>query len=233
MDNSATRAKATNLGNELVKALKLEPGGNTLTRWMAHYIAEQITLAENTTGPAKAAAEERCFNTILALWQQRRALPNGRRPFEDFEPILKTLGRLNPDGTKAFFHRMSQMDEATAAKENADVLKLMKFVDAVDVAARIVIELALESAAENASSNATKVMLREALPSTADLDLDIIRRMTEAADQAGPSDPRIELIAKRLDQLDWFLEISKGVRKAYADELKARRKQSQKAASEG
>jgi len=36
MDNSATHAKAIKLGNELVKVLDLEPGGDTLTRWMAH-----------------------------------------------------------------------------------------------------------------------------------------------------------------------------------------------------
>lgn len=83
MDSSATRTKAINLGNELVNALDLEPGGNTLTRWMAHYLAEQITLVETTSGALKTAAEDRCFKTVLALWQQRSSLPSGRRPLED------------------------------------------------------------------------------------------------------------------------------------------------------
>lgn len=49
-----------NLGKALVKELNLDPGVDTTARWMAHYIAEQIERAENSTG-----AEKRSGRTLF------------------------------------------------------------------------------------------------------------------------------------------------------------------------
>ena len=77
------------LGKQLVESLASERGGDIdmLSRWMSYYIAEQIVAAENATDTTKADAEERCFRTILSLWEHRSNLPNSRRPFESFEPF--------------------------------------------------------------------------------------------------------------------------------------------------
>ena len=85
--------KVINLGKQLVESLATERGGDVdmLSRWMSHYVAEQIVAAENATDATKAEAEERCFRTILSLWEHRSTLPNGRRPFESFEPIFESL----------------------------------------------------------------------------------------------------------------------------------------------
>src|SRR5258708_5779936 len=93
MDNLEIQRQAITLGNKLVEELGREPNMDTLSRWMAHYVAEQIVIAEKTAGVERASAGERCFRTILALWEHRSSLPPGRRPFESFEPILRALER--------------------------------------------------------------------------------------------------------------------------------------------
>ncbi len=70
-DDSEMKEQVISLGKALVKELELEPGVDTLARWMAHYIAEQIAIAENATDDKKVEAESRCFETILKLWQHR------------------------------------------------------------------------------------------------------------------------------------------------------------------
>ena len=92
-----------NLGKALVEELGLNPGVDTLARWMAHYIAEQITIAENATGDDKIRAEQHCFETILKLWEHRLSLPNGQRPFEKFEPIFQALERLDPENKQSYY----------------------------------------------------------------------------------------------------------------------------------
>jgi hypothetical protein len=42
MENLEQSEKIIDLGKMLVKELGLEPGGDTLARWMAHYLAEKI-----------------------------------------------------------------------------------------------------------------------------------------------------------------------------------------------
>ena len=50
------------------RELGLDPGVDTLARWIAHYIAEQMEVAGNATGEDKLTAERRCFDAILKLW---------------------------------------------------------------------------------------------------------------------------------------------------------------------
>lgn len=103
MEDLEIQRRTMNLGKALVKELKLDPGVDTLGRWMAHYIAEQIEFAERTTGDEKREAEERCFNAILKLWNHRSAIPGESKPFVNFEPILRTLKRLDPENDRNFF----------------------------------------------------------------------------------------------------------------------------------
>ena len=44
-----------------MKELKLEPGVDTFSRWMSHYLAEKISVAEQSEGGEKEAAEKECF----------------------------------------------------------------------------------------------------------------------------------------------------------------------------
>jgi hypothetical protein len=74
MESSTTLQKTISLGNQLVALLGEEHNVDLLSRWMAHYISEQMSVIGSTTGESKAAAEERCYNTILKLWAHRAAL---------------------------------------------------------------------------------------------------------------------------------------------------------------
>jgi hypothetical protein len=42
MENLEPQEKVINLGKLFVQELKLEPGVDTFSRWMAHYLAEKI-----------------------------------------------------------------------------------------------------------------------------------------------------------------------------------------------
>lgn len=85
------------LGEKLVRELELEPGHDTLAKWMAHYVAELIHKAQSIPddGPGKAEAEKECAEAILKLWDHVGSLTNKVHPFRSFTPILEFLGRLS------------------------------------------------------------------------------------------------------------------------------------------
>lgn len=141
-----------NLGKALVKELNLDPGVDTTARWMAHYIAEQIERAECSSGIQKKEAEERCFETILKLWNHRSAFPRGSRPFENFEPILRTLVRLDPENERHFFFENRKKKKDGVPEE---VQKWLDIADGIDEAARVWLKYVFEQAALAATDDST------------------------------------------------------------------------------
>src|SRR6266849_5134822 len=85
------------LGKKIVDELGLDQTVDTLGRWMAHYIAGKVRDVEATTGEDHAQKMSECSDAILKLWAHRSELPNGKRPFEGFEPIFRALQSLDPD----------------------------------------------------------------------------------------------------------------------------------------
>jgi hypothetical protein len=75
MESSERSQEILSLGNKLVEELKLADSNDTLSRWMAHYLAELMTQAESATGEAKANLEKQCFETILKIWANRGITP--------------------------------------------------------------------------------------------------------------------------------------------------------------
>src|SRR4051794_2577180 len=60
------------LGRQIVSELGLEPGVDTLSKWMAHHIAELISDAEPQTDPeVKRNKEAQAAVSISKLWQHR------------------------------------------------------------------------------------------------------------------------------------------------------------------
>lgn len=141
-----------NLGKALVKELNLDPRVDTLARWMAHYIAEQIERAENSTGAEKKEAEERCFETILKLWNHRSSFPKGSRPFENFEPIIRTLARLDPENEHHFFFENRKEKKDGVPEE---VQKWLDIADGIDEAARVWLKYVFEQAGLAATDDST------------------------------------------------------------------------------
>ena len=70
----------------------MEPGVDTLGRWMAHYIAELMKLAEETSDlEERKRAQDKCCETILRLWEHRSSLPHDARPLGRLENVLSAI----------------------------------------------------------------------------------------------------------------------------------------------
>lgn len=209
MDASVTQRQAITLGEILVRELEGHPHADTLSRWMAHYIGEQMAIAAAATGNAKTEAEHSCFRTILALWSHRAKLPNGFRPLDGFEPILKTLARLNPDEARGFYHnfRIQQDKEATPDERQKAVAGWLEFAESIDYTARILIDLALQAAAHSATRDSTEAVLEAA--SAEDGDVTILRRLRQRGEIAINPDTkttqsRVESLECHISRLRWL-----------------------------
>lgn len=85
------------LGRAIVRELDLHNRGEVLERWLAHHLAELLSEADNATGAAKTAAEQRAVDTILKLWTHRRALPEPIDPLGGYRNAIAVLDRLMPE----------------------------------------------------------------------------------------------------------------------------------------
>ena len=80
------------LGKKLVEELSLEPGVDTLGRWMAYYVAELIDAAENITDQSlRSQARDKCCEAIIKLWDHRASLPRGGRPLSNLDGVLEAI----------------------------------------------------------------------------------------------------------------------------------------------
>jgi hypothetical protein len=228
MVSSEIQERAISLGKALVQELELEPGVDTLSRWMAHYVAEQIAIAENATDNAKVEAEQRCFNTILKLWERRSSLPNGRYPFKSFEQIFNTLNRLDPDNSRSHYFDNSyfQETESDDSEDQTNEVELwIKMALSIDIAARVLVDFALKQAACNAVEEKTAVWLEKSskLSDNKCDDLSLISRLLGES-QEGDIEQKVrerqrqELIS-RIEKLDMFIEFSQLLRDELSENL--------------
>lgn len=80
------------LGKTIVDELNLTTSCETLAKWMAHYLAEQMKLAEDETDPAmKHKAEQQCVELILQLWKKRSILPGRVAPLANLAEAIKAI----------------------------------------------------------------------------------------------------------------------------------------------
>lgn len=86
MADSAQFDDVLKLGKQLVAELGLDQSADTLGRWMTHYIAELIHSAEIANEKDRDEQRSKCASAILELWDHHAAIPNGKRPFQDYEP---------------------------------------------------------------------------------------------------------------------------------------------------
>lgn len=157
------------LGRKLIEILNVEER-DLLARWMAHDIAEKIKTAEEASGAAAAKARAACADAILRLWSHRAILPNGKRPFEDLEPVLRTLEALDPEQSRDFYRQFPAPTPGedpwlTAARD-------------VDRAARDMIAFCLDKAEAEAKAEGREwVALARASGEPAAPDIELIRML--------------------------------------------------------
>lgn len=163
-----------------MQELKLEPGVDTLSRWIAHYITEQIAIAESATGEEKAGAEERCFNSIMRLWQHRYALPNARSPFKEFTSIFETLQKLNPDNQKPFYidwqYRYDKILDENSS-DSDDARSWLRIALGIDRAARVLIESVLRQSAGHVMNLSLRDWLNHSSGHSKDFDVQVIMEL--------------------------------------------------------
>ncbi len=199
-----------NLGKELVKELGLEPGGDTLSRWMAHYIAGHIKIAGTLRGDEKEEAKRQCFETILKLWQHRASFPCGKRPFEKFESIFEILERLDPENNQTFFFRTDERDLSL----NPPVKQWMEMALNIDRVARVWLEHVLQQAFLCADDKKTKKWLTNAIGSEDELRvIDIIFSGEDSTER------KRERINSKIEQLKAFDKFNKQLLLMFEKEL--------------
>lgn len=202
------------LGRALVEELGLEPGVDTLSRWMAHHVAEMIEDVETANVEDRPAKSAECAKTILNLWERRHQLPDGKRPFEDLEPILRTLESLDPaDDTPRFFR--SQRMTVDETKENAETREWLKFADGLDYSAKVLIGYCLTLAAQTALDKSKNwVALAEAAGLEDGIDLPVVRFVSAQDDltkATEPDDREKRLLEDRINRLDWFKKMAEAL----------------------
>lgn len=135
------------LGRELVNELGNESTRDTLSHWMAHYIAELIDLATNASASQRAVCQDRCFNAILSLWSRRTELVDGKRPFRDLELIGRAVESLDPASSRPRYFQFIG-DEIVDGDESSRTRSLLEFVTDLDRTTRILIGHFLAEAAK-------------------------------------------------------------------------------------
>jgi hypothetical protein len=213
MENCGPSDRVLALGQKLVEELGLEQSVDTLGRWMAHYIADLVTKAETATGDEKSVVERECSAAILALWKHRSELPDGRRPFQALEPVMRAIESLDPENDTPRYFRAARppMDDAAETSEQARWLAL---VDGLDHSAKILIHYCLAEAAEAALDKSSEwVKLATAIDADGVPEI-VIRVLSSTADMMKKPDPdeaMRSLLKDRIQRLHGFMEMAESL----------------------
>jgi len=227
MENSEIQKQTVKLGRALVKQLGLKPGADTISRWMAYYIAEQMTVAKRAKGKTKTKVEQQCFEAILKLWQYRSQLPNGLHPYENFEPIFRALERLDPENTTPYFYSRDNLPQKDGSKDDAgEVYKWLEMAQGIDQAARLLLEYVFSQAAIRATDENTIQWLESAVGRSETDESEIIVRLigVDSSDQTETNADQErqrnqEQLQSRIKQLDVFSDFSRALREVLVSEL--------------
>ncbi len=232
MENSELQQQIINLGKLFVQELRLDPGCDTLSKWMAHYVAEKMTIAEQAiSNEDKKEAEKESFETILALWKHRWLMPSHKRPLEEFEPILKTLERLNPEEQEPYFFHSLDYELSELEKNNRDLKEITDYTNMalqIDKVARIWIEFILSQAALKAKNVKTDSFLNNSMNIHDNDDTTIIRIILDSDPAIGFENYKDDNVQKkyqseklksRIEELERFYKINEVLLKKYKKDL--------------
>lgn len=212
MANSKRFATVVELGERLVRELGVDDSNDTLARWMAHYIAEQLTNAQSMKGAARHSVQQECFRSILELWKHRNALPEGRRPFREWEPLFDTLSTLDLKNPAPRYFRAARTlaDQEEVGSKSKEWLRA---ATSLDYAARVLIRYCLSLAAENAAVDASEwIRLAEKLNRRDDFDVRIVHYVAadvNAVAEPNESDLRRKAVEDMIRRLDAFHDVAK------------------------
>lgn len=171
------------LGKLLVKELGLEKGVDTLSRWMAHYVAEKIKYAESLADDVKKKnAEKECFSLILDLWKHRWHYKADRQPLRNFNHLFNILENLDPEKEEPYYYHFSNAEskeEEDRSFEPSDLKNLSPLALQIDKVARIWINYLLHEAALKAKNEKIEKIIDRAVKLPDSMDARIIQIIFE------------------------------------------------------
>lgn len=193
-----------NLGKLLIRQLNL--GDDSLSSWIAHYIAELIEKAETSKGIAKEKAQTECLDTILKLWANRQKFSHNYRPLEDFEPVFRTLAKLDPE-------KRGQLPIWNNAKTDATELdKWLGLAEQIDDISHDLIRYCLTQALEHVEQNSEEWLAISEAIGTIPPDIEVIRILLadyEKLEGESPTQTEINHLKSLLDKLTTFQSAAK------------------------
>ncbi|MDP1757325.1 MAG: hypothetical protein Q8L38_07765 [Pseudohongiella sp.] len=74
-----------------MQELGLNDRGDTLSQWIAHYLAELFMAEKIAIGEAKVRLGEKITETVLLLWKNREHLPRYADPTERYSKAVEAL----------------------------------------------------------------------------------------------------------------------------------------------
>ena len=150
---------------------------------------------------------QRCNFEALA---HRSALPNGKQPFEGFEPIFRAIESLDPNNTTPRFFRHIR-EIAGKDDEDNQSKKWLEIASELDYTARILIRYCIAVAAQEATDKSREwLTLAEAVANTKDIDIACVRFIFEDVDTMNSENSdnkekrEIEDLLTRLDGFTHF-----------------------------
>jgi hypothetical protein len=220
------KKRILDLGKKLVDELEGNDRYDTLTRWMAHYIGEQISYIEDSNGNNEDA-KTKCFDTIMKLWEHRSVIPYEHRPFKNFDIIFRALERLNPEN-KDSYHRYAVLDqssEAASTDTTEETKKWLGIALSIDRTTRVWIEHAIRQAASCALDDKTKMWLQSSVATDFNDDIRAISKLIRDIDTEDSRNKKeikqqeIEAIKSRIKKLKLFAKYNKELLISYQEEL--------------
>ena len=192
---------------------------------MAHYVAELMEAAENTTLEVRDAAERRCALAILELWDHRAGLSNWRVP-ADFGSVVAVLNRLDPAAPQPAYFRVTweeiERDDTQGTMDETAKIWL-RCAEQIDKAARETILYAVRKAAEVQTERAKPwVELAEAAGADGAADIQLIRRLIVMTGQDQPENiAEIEELKDKLSRLSEFRSLVEKIEAEWRAQLES------------
>jgi hypothetical protein len=233
MEQSEQQTAVLELGKLLVRELDLETSVDTLSRWMAHYVAEKIKYSESLAeGVKKKNAEKECFSLILDLWKHRWHFKSERRPLRNFDHLFDILEKLDPEKKEPFYFRLS-IDQFKEKEDESfdpsDIKNLSSLALQIDKIARIWINYLLHETVVNAKNEKIEKIIDHAVNLTDSMDARIIkvvfedsRKMisNESVDQEElDRKSKIKTLRQRLGELQKFKKVNEYLISQFEKEL--------------
>ncbi len=205
------------LGHLIIKQFSLEDENvDLISKWMANYIAQKMKTAEQAVGEEKTEAEEKCFKAILMLWEHREGWGGNGNPYENLQPIINTINRLNPENKDYFYWNNDNEYDAVSS----EVQQILDIIKSIDKAARVCLEYLFKYAMEITVDEDMKEWIKAAnkLSDEDEEDVSLLRRYMRKSDS-----DKIDLqekLEKRILILEEFQGKSMELFELYTEKLR-------------